>query len=204
MLNKEHVKQNLFRQIIVKFGIVTPRPTSPPSLPLIKQKSETIIEKKSNVNYVDLSSESTKVSSTLVVKRTQEIIEENIMDELVLQSQDDINLVEGIFMLNNKGHIPIEKIQEFELLKDEIADLDQSIQKCFMHAEQLQNKIVSENWFVSKNSKKLTSIEDDISEMVDEMQQMKHEHKSLTLKQRIYLTKIRRLKLEPLTPFNNQ
>ena len=65
-----------------------------------------------------------------------------------------------------------------------------------MRAERLQNKIASENWFVIKNTKKLTSLESQIRETATDIDRIERQHKSVTLKQKVNVTKIRCLKVD--------
>ena len=206
MLTKEYAKRNLVDQINLQLGIT------------IKHLSETLLQhatakpqqrakskekQQMGTNPKIHDSRSLQSSGSVIEKLSPgKVLKEKQQQETWIHEElielEDINSMETV-MLNNKQSIPIPQLQEYEMLNNEIVDLDLSMQNCFMKAEQLQNKIVSESWFVGKNTKKLNSIEADISKMVHEMQQMKHEHKSLTLKQKIYMTKIRRLKVEPLS-----
>ena len=206
MLTKEYAKRNLVDQINLQLGItikhlsktLLQHATAKP-----QQRAKSKEKQQMGTNPKIHDSRSLQSSGSVIEKLSPgNVLKEKQQQETWIHEElielEDINLMETV-MLNNKQSIPIPQLQEYEMLNNEIVNLDLSMQNCFMKAEQLQNKIVSESWFVGKNTKKLNSIEADISKMVHEMQQMKHEHKSLTLKQKIYMTKIRRLKVEPLS-----
>ena len=87
-------------------------------------------------------------------------------------------------------------IKVSETIGSEILVMETKIDESFMKCERLRNKMVSEKWFVRKKGNELGRIDQDIQNAMKEILDIKREHKTLGLKQKINLTKIRRLKFQ--------
>ena len=140
MLTKEYAKRNLVDQINLQLGITIKHLSKTllqhaTAKPQQRAKSKEKQQMGSNPKIHDSRSLQSngsvieKLSPGKVLKEKQQQ-ETWIHEELI--ELEDINSMETV-MLNNKQSIPIPQLQEYEMLNNEIVDLDLSMQLSLIH-----------------------------------------------------------------------